>query len=68
MTQPAISRIEQGFSTHAPTVDTLLRYVHGCDRKLLIGAGTSTAGAQTVRVPATQEQELAAFLDLRTEL
>jgi HTH-type transcriptional regulator/antitoxin HipB len=39
MTQPAISRIEQGFSTHAPTIETLARYVHGCKKKLLIGAG-----------------------------
>lgn len=59
MTQPAISRIEQGFSTHTPTIDTLLRYVHGCNRKLLIGAGAAHGA---------QPQDLAAYLELRTEL
>ena len=66
MTQPVISRIEQGFSTHAPTIDTLVRYVHGCNHRLLIGAGASTAGMHPAGV--VQEQELAAFIDLRAEL
>jgi transcriptional regulator with XRE-family HTH domain len=56
LTQPAISRMEKGFSRHAPTIETLTRYMHGCNRKLLIGAGTSIV-ADLTKLP-----------DLRTEL
>ena len=39
MTQPAISRLESGFGTHVPTIDTVMRYMHGCQYQLVIGAG-----------------------------
>ena len=57
MTQPAISRIEKGFSIHAPTIDTLMRYVHGCNQKLLIGAGAG-AGASGVEAQYNTLAEL----------
>lgn len=38
MTQPAVSRIESGFGPHGPEIDTVIRYVQGCDFELVIGA------------------------------
>jgi len=38
MTQPAVSRIEAGFGPHGPEIDTVMRYVQGCDFELVIGA------------------------------
>jgi HTH-type transcriptional regulator/antitoxin HipB len=38
MTQPAVSRIESGLGPNGPEVDTVMRYMHGCDFELVIGA------------------------------
>jgi DNA-binding XRE family transcriptional regulator len=43
LTQPAISRLESGFGSHVPTIDTVMRYMHGCQYQLVIGAGHSPA-------------------------
>ncbi|MFI4879659.1 MAG: helix-turn-helix domain-containing protein [Steroidobacterales bacterium] len=50
MTQPAISRLESGFGTHVPTIDTVMRYMHGCKYQLIIGAGHG-AGADSAATP-----------------
>jgi len=36
MKQPAISRLEAGFGPHGPEIDTVMRYVHGCDLELVV--------------------------------
>jgi DNA-binding XRE family transcriptional regulator len=38
MTQPAVSRIESGLGANGPEIDTVMRYMHGCDFELVIGA------------------------------
>lgn len=38
MTQPTISRLESGFGPRGPEMDTVARYVHGCDFELVVGA------------------------------
>jgi HTH-type transcriptional regulator / antitoxin HipB len=38
MTQPAVSRIESGLGPNGPEIDTVMRYMHGCDFELVIGA------------------------------
>jgi transcriptional regulator with XRE-family HTH domain len=37
MTQPAISRLESGFGPHGPEMDTVTRFVHGCEAELVVG-------------------------------
>jgi ribosome-binding protein aMBF1 (putative translation factor) len=37
MKQPAVSRLESGFGPHGPEVDTVMRFVHGCNLELVIG-------------------------------
>jgi transcriptional regulator with XRE-family HTH domain len=37
MTQPAISRLESGFGPHGPEIDTVMRFVHGCEAELVVG-------------------------------
>jgi HTH-type transcriptional regulator / antitoxin HipB len=37
MTQPAISRLESGFGPHGPEMDTVMRFVHGCEAELVVG-------------------------------
>jgi transcriptional regulator with XRE-family HTH domain len=37
MSQPAISRLEGGFGPHGPEMDTVTRYVHGCEAELVVG-------------------------------
>jgi transcriptional regulator with XRE-family HTH domain len=37
MSQPAISRLEGGFGPHGPEMDTVTRFVHGCEAELVIG-------------------------------
>jgi DNA-binding XRE family transcriptional regulator len=48
MTQPAISRLESGFGIHVPTIDTVMRYMHGCKYQLVIGAGHIAASPGAV--------------------
>jgi transcriptional regulator with XRE-family HTH domain len=38
MTQPAVSRIESGLGPNGPEIDTVMRFMHGCDFELVIGA------------------------------
>jgi transcriptional regulator with XRE-family HTH domain len=37
MSQPAISRLESGFGPHGPEMDTVMRFVHGCEAELVVG-------------------------------
>jgi transcriptional regulator with XRE-family HTH domain len=37
MSQPAISRLESGFGPHGPEMDTVTRFVHGCEAELIVG-------------------------------
>lgn len=37
MSQPAISRLEAGFGPHGPEMDTVTRFVHGCEAELVVG-------------------------------
>jgi ribosome-binding protein aMBF1 (putative translation factor) len=46
MTQPAISRLESGFGPHGPEVDTVMRFVHGCEAELVVSV-KSRAGSQS---------------------
>ena len=36
MPQPAISRLESGFGPHGPEMDTVVRFVHGCEAQLVV--------------------------------
>jgi DNA-binding XRE family transcriptional regulator len=36
MAQPAISRLESGFGPRGPEMDTIARFVHGCDAQLVM--------------------------------
>lgn len=59
MTQPAISRLESGFGPHGPEMDTVMRFVHGCEAELVV----------SVQPKASAEQERAcAAPALRTAL
>lgn len=59
MTQPAVSRIESGFGPHGPEIDTVMRYVQGCDFELVIGAkhrhAAGMADTESARVGEEQE-------------
>jgi transcriptional regulator with XRE-family HTH domain len=46
MTQPAVSRIESGLGSNGPEIDTVMRYMHGCDFELVIGAKHKVAKAR----------------------
>ena len=37
MAQSAISRLESGFGPRGPEMDTILRFVHGCNAQLVVG-------------------------------
>lgn len=37
MSQPTISRLESGFGPRGPEVETIMRFVHGCDLELIVG-------------------------------
>ena len=37
MTQPAVSRLESGFGQRGPEMETVMRFVHGCNAHLVIG-------------------------------
>jgi transcriptional regulator with XRE-family HTH domain len=52
MTQPAISRLESGFGPHGPEMDTVSRYVRGCDAELVIGIKPKDKGIATMDVEA----------------
>jgi transcriptional regulator with XRE-family HTH domain len=36
MQQPAISRLESGFGPNGPELETVMRFVHGCDLELVL--------------------------------
>jgi transcriptional regulator with XRE-family HTH domain len=59
MTQPAVSRIESGFGPHGPEIDTVMRFVQGCDFELVIGVKhrqtAGTAGNESARAGGEQE-------------
>jgi DNA-binding XRE family transcriptional regulator len=38
MAQPTISRLESGFGPRGPEMDTIARFVHGCNAKLVVEA------------------------------
>ena len=37
MSQPAISRLESGFGPRGPEMETIMRFVHGCEAELVVG-------------------------------
>jgi transcriptional regulator with XRE-family HTH domain len=47
MTQPAVSRLETGLGSHGPEIDTVMRFVHGCQAELVV----------SVKSRGTQEDE-----------
>ena len=67
MTQPAVSRIESGFGPHGPEIDTVMRYVQGCDFELVIGAKHRQVGemADDEAPRAGEEQEFHTVLSSR---
>lgn len=48
MTQPAVSRLEKGFGRRGPEVDTIMRFVHGCDMELVVQVRERPAAAPAV--------------------
>jgi transcriptional regulator with XRE-family HTH domain len=46
MAQPAISRLESGFGPHGPEMDTVMRFVHGCEAELVVSVKTKTSSEQ----------------------
>jgi transcriptional regulator with XRE-family HTH domain len=48
MKQPAISRLESGTGPHGPELDTVMRFVHGCDLELTVGAKPRALAADAV--------------------
>jgi transcriptional regulator with XRE-family HTH domain len=58
MTQPAISRLESGLGPHGPEVDTVSRYVHGCEAELVIGIKPKDKGIATKGVQALEFETL----------
>jgi transcriptional regulator with XRE-family HTH domain len=36
MSQPAVSRLESGFGSRGPEIDTVMRFVHGCEAELVV--------------------------------
>jgi transcriptional regulator with XRE-family HTH domain len=67
MTQPAVSRIESGFGPHGPEIDTVMRYVQGCDYELVIGVKHRQAAgmADNESARAGEEQEFHTTLSSR---
>lgn len=67
MTQPAVSRIESGFGPHGPEIDTVMRFVQGCDFELVIGAKHRKAArkARNENGRAGEQQEFHATLSNR---
>ena len=45
MTQPAVSRLEKGFGRRGPEVDTIMRFVRGCDMELVVQVRNRPAAA-----------------------
>ncbi|MDP9087697.1 MAG: helix-turn-helix transcriptional regulator [Pseudomonadota bacterium] len=52
MSQPAISRLESGFGPHGPEMDTVTRFVHGCEAELVVGI---KANAKNLRARETSQ-------------
>jgi DNA-binding XRE family transcriptional regulator len=57
MTQPAVSRMESGLGPNGPEIDTVMRFMHGCDFELVIGAKQRAKhrkqAASSRRIPTT---------------
>lgn len=49
MKQPAISRLESGFGPHGPEMDTVMRFVHGCNLELVIGVQPKVTATSRLR-------------------
>lgn len=44
MKQSGISRLESGFGPHGPELDTVMRFVHGCNLELVMAVKSRAAG------------------------
>lgn len=58
MSQPAISRLEGGFGPHGPEMDTVTRFVHGCEAELVIGI-KANPNNQALQAAKLAEEEMA---------
>jgi transcriptional regulator with XRE-family HTH domain len=45
MSQPAVSRLESGFGPHGPEMDTVMRFVHGCEAELVVSVKSRAGSA-----------------------
>lgn len=43
MQQSTVSRLESGFGPHGPEMDTLMRFVQGCNAELVVGIRTAAS-------------------------
>jgi predicted transcriptional regulator len=62
MSQPAISRLESGFGPHGPEMDTVTRFVHGCEAELVIGIKANSKIFQANHAPVAEESMVFATL------
>jgi DNA-binding XRE family transcriptional regulator len=68
MTQPAVSRIESGLGPNGPAFDTMMRYVHGCNFELVIGAKHRAAKRRASTTRRHAVTTLPATLQFKTVL
>jgi DNA-binding XRE family transcriptional regulator len=57
MAQPTISRLESGFGPRGPEMDTIMRFVHGCNAQLVVSVECEPA-------QESDQDELKAAADL----
>jgi FimV-like protein len=62
MKQSAISRLESGFGPHGPELDTVMRFVHGCDLELVVAV--KSKGDSEKGISDRHGHEVASKLDL----
>jgi DNA-binding XRE family transcriptional regulator len=55
MSQPAISRLESGFGPHGPEMDTVTRFVHGCEAELIVGVTANSEALKSHHAELAEE-------------
>ena len=62
MSQPAISRLESGFGPHGPEMDTVMRFVHGCEAELVVAIKRKSVPIRTQPDAADEDTALETHL------
>jgi transcriptional regulator with XRE-family HTH domain len=68
MTQPAVSRMESGLGPNGPEIDTVMRFMHGCDFELVIGAKQRAKSRRQAAASLTTTALAPAALQYKTVL